>query len=120
MDLKTTIGQTIQERHTRDTREWCEKVEDVADLAECTERTHNKVVGVVESIKLVPQGTSTTLEITIYDGTDRIIAEFLGRRAIPGIDLGTHLKLEGTIGRFGPGLLRLINPAYELLPQYAG
>ena len=39
---------------------------------------------------------------------------FLGRRAVPGIELGTRLVAEGMVGRHN-GQLAIINPGYELL-----
>lgn len=111
------LSETSDEIHAQQTRKWCQEVEGVEDVTNCNERTRRKVAGVVESIKLVPSQFSNTLEVTIFDGTDRITGVWLGRKSIPGIDLGTHLTLEGTVGRFDEGPLRIINPAYELLPQ---
>lgn len=66
---------------------------------------------------MIPQiNKRATLEIQVYDGTDEVTAVWLGRRKIPGIDLGSGLILEGTIGRFRDDRLKMINPAYELLP----
>jgi translation initiation factor 2B subunit (eIF-2B alpha/beta/delta family) len=111
------LSETSDEIHAQHTRKWCREIDGVQDVTDCMERTRRKVAGVVESIKLVPRQFSNTLEVTVFDGTDRIIGVWLGRKSIPGIDLGTHLILEGTVGRFEPGPLRIINPAYELLPQ---
>jgi hypothetical protein len=110
------LSETSDEIHAQQTRKWCRELDGVQDVTDCMERTRRKVAGVVESIKLVPSQFSNTLEVTVFDGTDRIIGVWLGRKSIPGIDLGTHLILEGTVGRFEPGPLRIINPAYELLP----
>ena len=111
------LSETSDQIHAENTREWCREIEGVDEVTDCEERTRRRVAGVVESIKLIPSQFSNTLEVTLFDGTDRIIGVWLGRKAIPGIDLGTHLKLEGTIGRYDSGPLRIINPAYELLPQ---
>ncbi len=98
----------------------CSGVKGVEKISRCKPRTRKKVVGVVESIKLVPRDFGHSLEVQIYDGTDRIIGEWLGWRTIPGIDLGTRMVMEGTVGTFGDGTLRIINPAYELLPASTG
>jgi hypothetical protein len=110
------LSETSEEIHAHHTRQWCKDVEGVQEVTDCLERTRRRVAGVVESIKLRPSQFSNTLEVTVFDGTDRIIGVWLGRKSIPGIDLGTHLILEGTVGHFEPGPLRIINPAYELLP----
>lgn len=115
MSFLRSLGDTPEQLHAQHTRQWCREVDGVEEVAECREGTRRRVVGEVESIKLVPSEHSNTLEITVYDGTDRIVGVWLGRRSIPGIDLGSHLVLEGTVGRFAPGPLRIINPAYELL-----
>lgn len=115
MGFLKQLSETEEEIHAEQTREWCRDIEGTEEVSDCRERTQQKVAGVVESIKLVPRKFSNTLEVTIFDGSDRIIGVWLGRKSIPGIDLGSHLVLEGTIGRFDSGPLRIINPAYELL-----
>lgn len=116
MGIFGKLSETSEELHAQQTREWCSEIDGVQEASECQARTRRKVAGVVESIKLIPTASSQTLEVTIYDGTDRMVGVWLGRRAIPGIDLGSRLLLEGTIGAFKSGPLQIINPAYELLP----
>lgn len=116
MGILQHLSESSEQIHAHQTRQWCREVDGVDEVAACTERARRRVAGVVESIRLLPADHSNTLEVTLFDGTDRIIAVWLGRRAIRGIDLGTHLVVEGTVGRFAPGPLRIINPAYELLP----
>lgn len=116
MGILGKLNETSEQIHAQQTREWCHEIDGIQDVSDCHPRDRRKVAGVVESIKLVPSASSQTLEVTIYDGTDRIIGVWLGRRAIPGIDLGSRILLEGTVGAFKAGPLQIINPAYELLP----
>lgn len=116
MGILGRLNETSEQMHAQQTREWCSEIDGIQDASSCEARTRRKVAGVVESIKLIPNAFSQTLEVTIYDGTDRLVGIWLGRRSIPGIDLGSRLLLEGTIGAFRNGPLQIINPAYELLP----
>jgi hypothetical protein len=115
MGFLKALSETEEEIHAEQTREWCREIKGIEEVTSCMARTRRKVAGVVESIKLIPSKFSNTLEVTIFDGTDRIIGVWLGRKSIPGIDLGSHLMLEGTVGNYGSGPLQIINPAYELL-----
>lgn len=115
--LGERLSETPDQIHAQNTRAWCAEVEGVERIAECRARTHRRVVGVVESIKLIPSEFGHKLEVQIYDGTDRLVGVWLGCRTIPGIDLGSSIVMEGTVGTFGSGVLTMINPAYELLPR---
>ena len=115
MGILDRLSETDEEIHSQHTKEWIKDVGGVEEAAKCTPHSLRRVAGVVESIKLIPTKYSQTLEVTIYDGTERIVGVWLGRRSIPGIDLGTRIVLEGTVGEFRPGPLQMINPAYELL-----
>jgi RecG-like helicase len=57
-----------------------------------------------------------SLEITLADETGGLTVVFLGRRAIGGIHLGSHLVVEGMVSEVRHQLT-LINPAYQLLPH---
>lgn len=105
-----------EELHKQETLEWCSEIPDVDRAEDCRERSRRRIAGIVESIRLIPTSTSNTLEVTIFDGTDRIVGVWLGRKSIPGVNLGSHVILEGTVGSFRSGPLQIINPAYELLP----
>lgn len=117
MGLLGKLRETSEQIHAESTRQWCREIQGAQDAAQCRARTRQTVAGVVESIKLVPNTHSQTLEVTIFDGTARIVGVWLGRRAIQGIDLGSRITLEGTLGSFRAGPLQIINPAYQLLPQ---
>jgi hypothetical protein len=40
--------------------------------------------------------------------------QFLGRRSLAGLDVGSQLRAEGMVGEID-GLLTILNPNYELL-----
>ena len=72
------------------------------------------MAGDVQSVRIVPRAGSNSLEITIDDGHGRAVAVFFGRKALPGVNLGRAIVVEG---RTMPerGRVVLYNPAYELL-----
>jgi len=84
-------------------------------IRECRPRSRGRVVGVVESIKLVPRPDTTRLEITITDGTGELSGVWFGQRRIAGLDLGQRVIFEGTVGSPGEGKLEIMHPTYQLL-----
>jgi hypothetical protein len=53
------------------------------------------------------------LELELDDGTAALSAVFLGRRQLPGVDVGTRMVVEGTVGLHHQRLA-VLNPTYEL------
>jgi RecG-like helicase len=85
-------------------------------IADVRFRQHAKVGGRVHTQRVRPWSGIGTLECTLVDGTGAITVVFLGRRHVPGIDLGTHMVVEGTVGQHG-GRLAILNPIYELFRE---
>ncbi|MGH2772826.1 MAG: hypothetical protein ACRDIU_06790 [Actinomycetota bacterium] len=113
--LEERLDRSPEEEQAPKIREWASKVPGAEFVAKCQPRTHQRVAGVVESIKLTPRDYTYLLEVQIFDGTEQITGVWYGRRKIPGIDLGCRIMLEGTIGCDNDDL-KIINPAYALLP----
>ena len=72
------------------------------------------VAGRVRSVRVAPLHDSPTLELVLTDSTGAISIVFLGRRAIAGIEVGTHMSAEGMVGEH-KARLALLNPTYHLL-----
>lgn len=73
------------------------------------------VEGTVRSVRARPWGEgAASTECTVLDGTGGIELIFLGRRAIPGIWLGTRIRAAGRVGAHHQRLA-MLNPVYELL-----
>ena len=72
------------------------------------------IAGRVRSMRVAPQHDAPTLELVLVDGTGGISVVFLGRRAIAGVDVGTRMLVEGTVG-VHKARLALLNPSYQLL-----
>jgi amino acid transporter len=85
-----------------------------AAIAEVRPRTRAAVAGTIETVRVQPFGGVPSLECTIDDGSARLIIAFLGRRQVPGIQVGTRISAEGMVGTHR-GQLALLNPLYEIL-----
>ncbi|MGH2812483.1 MAG: OB-fold nucleic acid binding domain-containing protein [Actinomycetota bacterium] len=119
MSIFRKIGQRLAEGpeqiRAQEIRLACLNLERVEPIAECRPRTRPRVAGVVQSIKVDPRHNPPVLEVEIFDGTDRVIGVWYGRRQIPGIALGRPIVFQGTIRRGTSGALEILNPAYELV-----
>jgi len=82
-------------------------------IANVRYRDQIRVAGRVRSIRVAPMNEAPTLELEVDDGTAAISAVFLGRRTLSGVDVGSKLVLEGTVGLHRQRLA-LLNPVYEL------
>ncbi len=79
-------------------------------------RSQVTVVGKVVALRVKPWNASTDLEITLQDGSGRILVIFNGRRSLPGIDLGTRVRVEGIVSE-NRHRLAFRNPAYWIQPH---
>jgi hypothetical protein len=59
-------------------------------------------------------GRPFDLDVLVQDGTGTLLCQFTGRRALPGVALGTRLRVDGTLVGFRSRRC-LLNPSYELL-----
>ncbi|MFW7415265.1 OB-fold nucleic acid binding domain-containing protein [Demequina sp. SO4-18] len=71
------------------------------------------VAGRVVSIQVEPRDAAPTLTARVDDGTGRVEAVFMGRRAIAGVEPGARIRLEGRVCSTD-ALPRLYNPRFEL------
>jgi len=88
--------------------------EDVTPIGSVQWRERAHVQGRVASIKTAPSGSSPVLEIELWDESGGITLQFLGRREIAGLEVGSELRAEGMVGEEN-GALKILNPSYELL-----
>ena len=86
----------------------------LCNIGEVVWRKRAHILGQVTS--LFPSGTSQNpnLSIEVWDKTGGITLEFLGRRHLAGVKVGSLLKAEGMVGE-RDGTLVILNPTYELL-----
>jgi hypothetical protein len=77
-------------------------------------RSHVRVQGRIRSIRVQPWADVASLECTVIDETGGLLLIFLGRRTIPGVELGRNVVAEGMVGEHR-GYLAILNPVLELL-----
>jgi hypothetical protein len=74
-----------------------------------------RVVGEVQSVRIVPRAGAPSLEVAVSDGRGQVTAVFFGRRRLAGLSPGRKLLLEGVVAPQGSRQF-MYNPIYELLP----
>jgi RecJ-like exonuclease len=77
-------------------------------------RDRVRVRGKVRSIRVAPQRDVPTLECVVDDGTGTLLAVFLGRRELAGVNVGSRIELVGTAG-VHQNRLAVLNPSYKIL-----
>ncbi len=71
--------------------------------------------GAINSITIGPRdGSPMRLEAELDDGTGSVALVWMGRRSIPGLDVGRRVIVRGTLTIYG-GRRVIFNPRYELL-----
>ncbi|GDX21664.1 DNA-binding protein [Actinomycetes bacterium] len=88
--------------------------ENVMKIGEIQWRKRAQVQGRVTSIKTAPRGAAPALEVEIWDETGGVSLQFLGRRDIAGLEVGSQMRAEGMVGE-DEGSMVILNPSYELL-----
>ncbi|MFN2555795.1 MAG: DNA-binding protein [Nitriliruptorales bacterium] len=93
---------------------FCEQMP-TTSIVDVRPRQRVRVVGEIEYVRTVPRSGAPSLEVGMTDGHHRVLAEFLGRRSVPGIQVGRRLIISGVAAPEGR-IYRIVNPEYELLP----
>lgn len=92
-----------------DLRRWQATFDDVRPIADLPARHKGTCVGIVKAIRLDP---GEALEVTIEDGTGSVVARWPHRTELGGLELGSGLRLEGTVAEDPDGTRRMLNPAW--------
>lgn len=88
--------------------------ENLTPIGEIQWRKRAQVQGQVTSIKSAPRGSAPYLQVEVWDQTGGVTLQFLGRRDIAGLEVGSQIRAEGMVGE-EDGSLTILNPSYELL-----
>jgi hypothetical protein len=115
-DVIEKLGRSPEDIRAENLRKWVASVQDVTTLARVKARTRTRVAGVIQNIRIDPRNGRDSIEATIIDGTDKMIAKWLGRSSLSGIQLGMGLIMEGVPGAGLDGTLVMLNPEYVLVP----
>lgn len=92
---------------------WSSTVPGVTLLREAKPRELVKLAGIVDRLRVRPRDGVAAYEASMNDGTGRARIIWLGRRTVPGLELGVRLVVEGRLGEDAKGRFQIINPVYE-------
>ena len=89
---------------------------DVGAKAAKAEQDIAVLQGRIRSCEVSPISGSPALRCELVDSSGGVTLLFYGRRAIPGIEPGATVRVEGRVGDYR-GHLAMANPIYRLLPR---
>jgi amino acid transporter len=95
-------------------RELSQRLAGTTAITDIEWRQRVKVAGRIRSVRVETAKGTANLECEVTDGTGNLLLVFMGRRTIPGIEPGTRLVVEGTVGSW-KRRLAILNPDYELV-----
>jgi RecG-like helicase len=104
----------VHEPVVKSTEEVSHYSENVIPINQATWRERAHVRGTVSSIRTAPSAGAPRVEVEVWDETGGISLQFLGRRELKGLEVGTTICAEGMVGE-EDGALTIFNPSYELL-----
>jgi RecG-like helicase len=107
------LAESDESRLAEETRSWACTVPGAVPIAESPERRPVRVAGEVRRITVLPMEGNESVQTVLSDGTGEMTVVFMGRRALPGLNLGTRVIVEGVAGRQRDGTLRMVNPKFE-------
>jgi RecG-like helicase len=113
--LRRLLGRLTESDEARlaaEIREWADTVPGSVRIADAPMRERVKIAGVIRRLTVFPMKDNESLEALVSDGTGEVIVQFMGRRAIGGLGLGTRVVVEGVLGE-QRGVPRMINPRLE-------
>lgn len=87
---------------------------EVVPIREARPRARVTVVGEVRTMALRPRVDVPTLDVELWDGSGALHLVWLGRRSIPGISPGIHLRATGRV-TLQRRTVTIFNPAYEVI-----
>jgi RecG-like helicase len=88
--------------------------ETMTPISSITWRKRAHVQGKVNSIKAAASDSSPLVEVEIWDESGGVTLQFLGRREISGLEVGSQMRAEGMVGE-NNGQLVILNPSYEIV-----
>ncbi|NLD76501.1 MAG: OB-fold nucleic acid binding domain-containing protein [Acidimicrobiales bacterium] len=87
---------------------------DVTHIDQLPLRTKALFGGEVQGVQVVPRAGSPSLEVTLGDGTGRVVTVFTGRRRLGGLAVGRRVLIEGVVRQERARLVAM-NPAYTIV-----
>lgn len=106
------MAESDEQRYAEEIEEWAASVPGMVRIRDATPRTRVKLAGVVRRITVRPLEGNESLEALLDDGTGEVTVVWMGRRSIPGLNLGTRLIVKGLLAE-QRGERRIVNPQFE-------
>jgi hypothetical protein len=106
------MSESDEQRYAEEIEKWSDSIPGTVRLRDASLRERVKLAGVVRRITVRPLEGHESLEALLYDGTGEVTVVWMGRRTIPGLDLGTRVVVEGLLAD-QRGERRLVNPSFE-------
>ena len=88
--------------------------EDVLPISSATWRHRAHIRGHVTAIRNAAANSTAHVEIEVWDETGGITLQFIGRREVTGLEVGSTICAEGMVGE-SDGTLVILNPSYEII-----
>jgi len=88
--------------------------ENVLPISAATWRHRAHIRGNVTAIRNAAANSTAHVEIEVWDETGGITLEFIGRREVTGLEVGSTICAEGMVGESN-GSLVILNPSYEII-----
>ena len=108
------MSESDELRYAEEIEKWSGSIPGTVRIREAPLRDRAKLAGVVRRITVRPLEGHESLEALLYDGTGEVTVVWMGRRTIPGLDLGTRVVVDGLIAE-QRGERRVVNPSFEFL-----
>ena len=107
------LTESDEARLAEEVRSWACTVPGAVPIAQAPLRVPVKLAGVIRRITVFPMEGNESLEAVVSDGTGEVTVVFMGRRLMPGLNLGTRVVVEGVAGGQRDGSRRMVNPRFE-------
>ena len=88
--------------------------EEVLPISSATWRHRAHIRGNVTAIRNAAANSTAHVEIEVWDETGGITLQFIGRREVTGLEVGSTICAEGMVGE-SDGALVILNPSYEII-----
>jgi hypothetical protein len=112
-ELKPEVPQRAQSNWLQSADAISHYEEKVTPIGKISWRKRAHVTGRVTAIRPAAMDSAPTLEVEIWDETGGVTLQFLGRREIAGLEVGSIMIAEGMVGEQS-GALTILNPSYEI------
>jgi hypothetical protein len=111
--IKESIPARAQSNWLQSTETISHYQESMMPIGKISWRKRAHVTGRVTAVRPAAMDSAPTLEVEIWDETGGVTLQFLGRREIAGLEVGSMMIAEGMVGEQN-GTLTILNPSYEI------